>query len=273
MNDLLDMIAENFRRPDGADYLDPVTNLVTCGKCGTPKEYDLGEEFGHRKMPVRCACQKERDEAEENADRLRRAQDLAAERRERCFRSVRLKEASFERDDSPSSKASEFCREYAENFAKMKDEGRGIVLYGPVGTGKSYLAAAICNRVIDLGHTAAIRSITELAEDLTRFDRGISDEAKRLLTNVELVVFDDLGTERSSDFMREGVQRVVDMRYNSALPMIFTTNYSSEKMKQMSTVEEQRLFSRILECCDFVRLDGADRRKKRYIERRKDGAG
>lgn len=261
---LSDKKLEEIKAPD--DYIDPVTGLLMCGKCKTPKQSRIdGLDFI---ATVLCKCRREAVEAEEAAKAERERKERAEERRSACFRYSRVKRQTFDNDDSPDSDVSKACREYADNFVVRREAGRGLVLFGNVGTGKSFYAAAICNRVIDQGFSASFRNLSDIAPKLMSFNEEEQDDARYTLEHPDLIVFDDFGVERITDYMREGIQRAVNIRYETGKPMIFTTNYTANELKNQSELPEQRLLSRLYETCDFIRVSGADRRKAAYGERR-----
>lgn len=87
-------------------------------------------------------------------------------------------------------------------------------------------------------------------------------------------ILDDLGAERSSEFMRETVFNVIDSRYRAVRPFIITTNLTAEELKKPHELEYQRIYDRILERCFPVEISGKSRRrenlKKSYFDIKKD---
>lgn len=138
---------------------------------------------------------------------------------------------------------------------------RGWYLMGPVGTGKTHLAHAVANRLRD-------RTIPVLAVSVPYFlarlratydtraqDAGAAMEAE--LATVPLLILDDLGTERPTDWALERLFLAIDQRYEACLPMGVTTNW---KPKDLEEVIGGRLVSRLMEMCEPWTLDGADHR-------------
>lgn len=80
-----------------------------------------------------------------------------------------------------------------------------------------------------------------------------------------LIVLDDLGAERSTEYMNEIVYNIIDARYRANLPMIITSNLSGEDLKHPKDIAEQRVFNRVLERCFPLEVNGPDRRRKTII--------
>jgi DNA replication protein DnaC len=76
-----------------------------------------------------------------------------------------------------------------------------------------------------------------------------------------LLVLDDLGVTRDTEYMTEQIYKLVDERYKSAKPMIVTTNVTPEQMKSAKSIEWRRIYDRVLEMCLPVKVDGQSIRK------------
>lgn len=236
--------------------------FLHCGVCHEPKQqYNYGTIYVKN-----CACQRkhyaERD-AREQADEERK---IYSTRRAVCFAGrseAGLKKAeqmTFENNLYKESEASKKCAAYADHFSKMLRDNTGLYLYGNVGRGKSYLAACICNEVIDKGFTALFvnpREIANLAASVKEEER---EEAKVRLTSPDLIVFDDFGTERRSDYMDEGIQAIVEIRYKANKPLVITSNKSPDELKECADIKQARVYDRIFELCQFVEVGGQDKR-------------
>ena len=251
--------SQNSLTAEEGDYIDPETGLLMCGKCRTPRQCRVkGMDFT---PTVLCKCRKEeeakREERERESERRRRAEELKDE----CFSSKRLRAMTFEADSEPAREESVICRRYADEFAENYKRGRGLILSGPVGTGKSFLAACVCNRVTDQCRTALFTNLSDIAPLAVSVNAFERERAKDILGRYALIVFDDFGAERASDYMKEGIQRAVSMRYDAGKPMIVTTNLAAEDMKGRD-LKEQRLYSRLCETCEFVKVSGGDRRRR-----------
>lgn len=82
-----------------------------------------------------------------------------------------------------------------------------------------------------------------------------------LLNVYELLIIDDLGVERNSEYALENIFSVIDWRYRSGKPLIITTNLPLAQLKQEIKIEKKRIYDRILERCIPVKIDGVSRRE------------
>ena len=85
------------------------------------------------------------------------------------------------------------------------------------------------------------------------------------LNQFDLLVIDDLASERDTEYMGEIVQNIIDARYRSGLPLIVTTNLTSEELKFPAEIRKQRIYSRLFEMCVPVEVTGTDRRRQKLI--------
>ena len=85
------------------------------------------------------------------------------------------------------------------------------------------------------------------------------------LKRFDLLIIDDLASERDTEYMGEIVQNIIDSRYRSGLPLIITTNLTAEELKHPAEIRKQRIYSRLFEMCVPVEVKGYDRRKKKLV--------
>lgn len=233
------------------DYLDP-DGLLVCGVCGEPREFFVPAPI-NAKVFVRCRCDRERAEQE---DAIVRAQ-FEQRRKSICFRDMPgMANCTFDADDSPDRKESILCRRYAKNITKIGN--MGLLLYGGVGTGKSFLAAAICNECLSSRLRARMTSVSALVREIQAEPFSARGEALKALDE-DLVVLDDFGAERNTDYMLEQVYGIIEARIESKKPMIVTTNLMPKDFHS-DDIREQRVFDRILSVCRPVPVIGESRR-------------
>lgn len=111
-------------------------------------------------------------------------------------------------------------------------------------------------------------SFIELLSMIQAEKQGESD-VLCALDAAKLVVLDDLGAERSTDYALEKVYNIIDRRYRKCLPMIITTNLSIQDMAQEEDVRYKRIYNRLIEVCEPVQITGTDRRVKEGSRRYK----
>lgn len=245
------LIANQAQGERETDYRDP-DGLLVCGICGEPREFVAPAPINAR-VYIRCRCDRERAEAEEAAVR----QQMLERRRDKCFAAMPLmRRCSFAIDDEPMRRESIMCRRYAENLLQMG--GMGLLLYGGVGTGKTFLAAAMCNAVIDRYFRARMTSIPALVNEMRRESFSESGSTLAELTE-DLVVIDDFGVERETDYMVEQTYKLIEARIESGKPMVVTTNLNPKDFKSQN-IQKQRIYDRILAVCRPVPVTGESRR-------------
>jgi DNA replication protein DnaC len=169
---------------------------------------------------------------------------------------------TFKNDDGKNPKLSEAMKNYVNNFTDFKKEGKGLLLFGTVGTGKTYLAACIANSLIDKDYRVLMTNFARLCNTISGMYDG-KQEYIDGLSKFDLLVIDDLASERDTEFMAEIVHNIIDSSYRSGKPLIVTTNLAAEELKNPAEIRKQRIYSRLFEMCLPVEVKGADRRKQK----------
>lgn len=247
-----------------------MSELKRCPTCGDTIEFEIDlplfdgtGKTEKRIVPKQCCC------ALKKAEELKRQMELYNRQREvRRLRDLSLIDEkaqnvtfeSCEKTDG-NERALKLARRYVEKFDDLKASGQGIMFYGDVGTGKSYIAAAIANELMSELHTVVMTSFPNILERALDFDGSGLDFASR----AELLVIDDLGAERSTDFALEQMYKVIDDRYRSKRPIVLTTNFSLDHMKKCSDIRYNRIFDRLFEMCYPVELTGLSWRKRSAV--------
>lgn len=241
--------------------------LLYCGKCNSPKQCEI--VLNGRVLRPYCLCecaasalkeQRENEKAEELKEQIERS-------RKAGFPDSELMQWTFANDDRANEKASDISRRYVMHFLSMKEKGKGILFLGNCGTGKTFLAACIANALIDQGYSVLMTNFSRLVNSIFGLKEGkqafIDD-----LNKYSLLIIDDLGVERQSEYVAEIVQNIVDSRYRAGLPLIITTNLTPKDFSEPSgDIAKSRLYSRISEMCLPVIVSGEDRRKKHSAAR------
>lgn len=212
------------------DYLDDSGNIC-CGICRQPRQFDsvlLGEPV---KVHIPCAC--------ERAERERQLEEEAARRL--------------------AEQTERFCERF-DDFTRL---GKGVVFFGAVGCGKTFLAACIANHLLDQGTRVIFTNLPRIVNRMQASFEG-RNELLDELNRVPLLVLDDLRAERRTEFMTETLFNIIDGRYNSGLPLVVTTNMTAAELKQSGgDLSLDRVTSRLLEMCHPVEVAGKDRRREK----------
>ncbi len=156
-------------------------------------------------------------------------------------------------------------RRYVRDLDANLQAGRGLWIFGDVGTGKTTLAMLVSKHALEAGHDVAQYSLPRLlAEIRTTFDDGTERSYIDLLDRlaaVDLLHLDDLGAEKTSEWVLEQLYAIVNARYEEQRSMIVTTNLSRDELVEQIG---ERTVSRLEEMCDVLPLYGADQRQQTY---------
>jgi DNA replication protein DnaC len=151
-------------------------------------------------------------------------------------------------------------RRFAGEIDSHLDAGRGLWFMGQVGTGKTTLAMLVSKAALDAGRSVAIYSLPRLLNEIRDTHRAERSHVNLLdrLTAVDLLHVDDVGAERTTDWVLEELYSIVNARYEDERSMVITTNILDREAlcEQIS----ERTVSRLTEMCDQLPLSGDDKR-------------
>lgn len=151
-------------------------------------------------------------------------------------------------------------RRFVDGIDANLDAGRGLWFMGPVGTGKTTLAMLVAKSALQAGRSVAIYSLPRLLNEIRdthRAERSHVDLLDRL-TAVDLLHIDDVGAERTTDWVLEELYSIVNARYEDQRSIVITTNITDpDALSQQIT---ERTVSRLSEMCEELDVLGDDRR-------------
>lgn len=246
--------------------------LIHCGKCHGKKQTRIpASEFtGGREVIVHCICkckveaEKRRKEEEERKQAMERIERLkSASLIDDKLKSARL--CTFQRDVD-NQKVYALAERYIERFDEMYQKRQGLLLWGTVGTGKSYTAACIANELLERNIPVIMTSFVKILQNI----QGDQEEEKVFmsrLNDARLLIIDDLGTERNTDYALEKVYNIIDSRYRAGKPLILTTNMTVKEMQENTDIRYKRIYDRIFEMCFPVRVPGRSWREREAARR------
>lgn len=262
VKDLMAQSEKTIKENDG-DYIDKETGLLMCGKCNTPKQCIIEIEGTTYKPHCLCKCGKERRDRAEEEERQREFERRVRKYREMGFSETQMQKWTFENDDLGNKKLTDIAKRYVDNFDKFYKEGKGLLLWGGVGTGKTYMACMIANALIDKGHPVLVTNFTRILNILQNNPK--KQEYLDSLNQFKLLVIDDLGVERNTEYAKEQVFSIIDSRYRAELPMIVTTNLSIQDLVTETNIAYKRVYDRIIERCYPIEVSGESRRIKKLL--------
>lgn len=256
--------SENLRGIKRGDY--QKDGLWYCGNCHTPKQHRF--EYAGISHTVWCLCkcesaaEEERKKQEAYREEMRRIENLKrASMMPGTFRNVSFDGYQVRKENQ---KAYRVALRYVECFGEMEKKNQGLLFFGPVGTGKSHTSACIANELMGRGISVIMTSFVKILQDITGKDEGQYIDT---LNTARLLIIDDLGAERNTDYAMEKVYNIIDSRVRANKPMILTTNLKVGEMMQCDDVRYKRIYDRIFEVCYPVEVNGISFRLRQAAER------
>ena len=230
-------------------------NLICCSKCHTPRQKRI--EVAGTKMEPRCmcTCQTADYEKREQERKHREFLDMVERNRSVGLPDPELRKHTFENDLGYNPKQISIAKQYVQHWDEFLVSSTGLLLWGDVGTGKSYIAGCIANALLDKGVPVIMTNFARLLNKLTDMYSGDRNAYIDSFKKYPLMIIDDLGMERDSEFAREQVFSVIDSRYRSQLPMIVTTNLSLEELKDTTDLSKARIYDRVMERCLPIKVN------------------
>ncbi|MCL2570663.1 MAG: ATP-binding protein [Firmicutes bacterium] len=170
--------------------------------------------------------------------------------------------ATFANDDKQDLESTKILRRFVDKFSEIQSKGLGLLMWGPVGTGKTFGAMQIANALVDQQISVACTTLTEviqMAQDFKNADYLFSNLLKH-----KAIVIDDLGVHRSTTFADEQVYNFIDECNRRNKVLIITTNLTPSILQKASedtvNLAYARIYSRILEKCYPIKVNTVRRR-------------
>ena len=219
--DVLETIAQNARRGHerAGDYRGE-DGLLYCGRCRTRKNTAWNWTPTRRRWSRCRSCAK----CGKNARKPSARKKSGSKFRQDCERLRRdgITDPSylvntFDQDDNRNPAVSDVCRKYVDHWDEMKADNIGILFYGGVRTGKSFLACCIANALIDRCVKASVTNFPHY-EPPSGLPERTSKASWTKLNRYDCLVIDDLGVEAGTSYSVEQIYNVVDARSRSGSP-------------------------------------------------------
>ena len=221
-----------------------------------------------------CECVVEREEA-----KIREAQNFAKKREIEKLFSIsnlgeRFSKSTFESflDRNGSETAYKVAVKYVKTFKEWN--GESLMLWGEPGNGKTPLAAAIVNELSKKGYIVVFQSVPELLQRIRSTFNSENKENEtqimRALLECDLLILDDIGAEKTTEWVEEKLFNIIDGRYRKELPTLYTSNLEPKELKnQVGKLSYDRMVETSLtvknEAASY-RREIAKQRLQRFIE-------
>ncbi|MDU3520190.1 MAG: ATP-binding protein [Clostridium saudiense] len=252
---------------NGLDYDTPIK---TCEKCGDPIQKDIVILNVLRRVPIVCSCRKKELEKKAIEDENKEKQIRLNSIFKNSLMDEKFKQCTFENwnHDIGSEKIFNICSKYASNFTKAKEDNLGLMLYGEPGNGKTHAVSCIANYLMLRGIPTICVSINKMLERIKETYSSYGKEGEetvlKSLSNADLLIIDDLGTEQKNEWSAAKIYNIMDSRYRNGLPTIITTNIN---LKDLENMYQKRAYDRLMEMCTPVLSDGKSIRAQKGKEK------
>lgn len=268
MNEFLEkfLADRSASRPLAEDeYIDKTSGLVYCKKCHTPRQasVELGGTLFH--PCCICQCQSEARELELAKEKQLQEQQRIARLKANGLQDASLRQFTFANDTGINPEMQK-AHSYVEHWPEMKATATGLLLWGNVGTGKSFFAGCIANALLDQGVPVLMTNFSRILNALTGMFSDDRNKYIDSLNHYSLLIIDDLGMERGTEYALEQVFNVIDARLRSNLPLIVTTNLTLDELKHPSDLAHERIYSRVLERCIPLKINNQNIRQMKAQE-------
>lgn len=254
--------------PENAEDYYGMDGLLYCGKCHTPREAFFAKGvalMGKNKHPIECSCQRIERAKQEALISQQKHSDLVRRLKAEGFSDPAMLDWKFENDNGRSPQMCHAHR-YVEQWQTMRAENLGLFLWGGVGTGKSFLAGCIANALMEQEVPVRMTSFARILNELNSSFSGRNDIVDKLC-RYPLLIIDDFGMERGTEYALEQIYNIVDSRYRSRKPLIVTTNLTLDEIRHPQDTTHARIYDRLLEMCVPVSCIGVSLRKENALEK------
>lgn len=250
------------------DYIK--NEILFCGNCKTPKSMHFPSEkesFKNKIVPIMCECRKNEIKEYKKQEEINKAYNRVDTLIYKGIMDKNYLKYDINQDDKKNDEMTNFYYNYIQNWETIKKEGIGVLLFGDIGVGKTFFAYCIANELLKRGEKICITNFMKILNIYKNFEEEDLNNIINMICNSTLLVIDDFGAERKTEFANEKILEIVDSRSERNLPNIITTNLDFEK-SNTEDITLKRIHSRINKMCNHkIAIYGEDRRKRTPINK------
>lgn len=250
INAMSNKVSKNFENNQN-DY--EKDGLLYCGKCNTPKQFILPSGI---KVFALCDCmQKEYEEKEKQMQK----QEFIRNNKyniDTQYRNVYMKDI-FDIDTDEELK---FIKLFIDNFDVFKKEKMGLYIFGEYGNGKTTIASCIANELLERQYKVLMTACNEAIRLFN--DKNNTEYYKQKLRTMDLIILDDFGSNRDTDFQKEQLYNLINYLYSMKKVIIITTNIPRKDLGERTDGQQSRCYDRIIEMTKGIHLKRGSMRIK-----------
>lgn len=229
-------------------------NILICGECGHARQKKIILSGGSQEIiPSECPCWKKKNELKEKELELKKAQrkkKIAIDNlKKNSLIDEKFQKCTFDNYTVTEENKLPYRigKRYADIFPELFKKNQGLLFYGTVGNGKTHLASCIANQLMDNMFSVYAISLVKIVNNSLWFSK--QEVFLNKIQSCDLLIVDDLGAERTTDYGLEIVYNIIDTRYRCSKPMIVTTNLSLNELQTTNDIRQRRIYDRVLENC------------------------
>ena len=253
------------------EYLDPTDGLIHCRKCGGPRQAVIPDPFKRGSFKPRCVCpcQQETERRRREAEERRQRMERIRRRKAQGLQDRYLYGYTFANDNGGNPVMAK-AHAYVDHWPQAFKRNIGLLLFGDVGTGKSFAAGCIANALLDRDVPVLMTNFPSI---LSRLCGTFGEDRMAFLDSLgdyDLLIIDDLGVERNTEYALEQMFSIIDSRYRCNKPLIVTTNMTLDELKHPQDLARSRIYNRVLERCVPLKINNQNIRQKNAAENMKE---
>ena len=245
------------------EYIDPSDGLIHCKKCGGQRQTVVPcfGKSGYFMPHCICQCQREAEEQRKAAEERQRRMERIKRRKAQGLQDRYLYDYTFS-NDNRQNPLMDKAHAYVESWKEAYKSNIGLLLFGDVGTGKSFFAGCIANALLDQDVPVLMTNFPTILNRLTGMFSEDRSEFIASFDEYDLLIIDDLGVERSGEYAINQMFFVNDRLYRSLVSIGISRMVKSSELKNPPDLAHARIYDRILERCAPILFDGKNFREE-----------